>query len=389
MKPLNIGAGCCSVLFAHKELTLKIISVFNNKGGVGKTTLTFHVAHALATLQKKVLIIDADPQCNLTIYGIDQEKIHDIWKDEDEFIDFGFDSTNKKMSSDEIKNFNSTPRSIHYLLKPTEEGTGDSEHLPPPLELNKFLHLVPGRLSLHLFEEKIAQRWTDTYRGDPLSIRTVTKIRSLAETYSKKYNYDIVIIDTSPSLGSLNKVIISTVDGFFIPTFPDLFSLYGIKNIGKSLSKWKEEFDIIYKLISDDKRKLFPSCFVRFMGYTIYNARPYSGVNDWDLAQGHMNYAKEIPGYIKNNISKEIMSVVSGEIDKPIGMKAVMHTHNTFPSMAQYYHKPMWEVPSHDKIEQEHRSTLAGSRSKYEGTKEKYQEFAKDLLSRIASLESK
>jgi cellulose biosynthesis protein BcsQ len=46
---------------------MKIISVFNNKGGVGKTTLTFHLAHALADLGKRVLLIDLDTQCNLSM----------------------------------------------------------------------------------------------------------------------------------------------------------------------------------------------------------------------------------------------------------------------------------------------------------------------------------
>ena len=49
---------------------MKILSVFNNKGGVGKTTLTYHVANALAEMGYKVLMIDADPQCNLTIYAL-------------------------------------------------------------------------------------------------------------------------------------------------------------------------------------------------------------------------------------------------------------------------------------------------------------------------------
>ena len=61
-------------------------------------------------------------------------------------------------------------------------------------------------------------------------------------------------MDTSPSLGTLNKVIISTVDGFIIPCFPDMFSLYGIRNIGRSLESWKRELDVIYSLISNEKR---------------------------------------------------------------------------------------------------------------------------------------
>ncbi len=367
---------------------MKIISVFNNKGGVGKTTLTFHLAHALTKIGKKVLMIDADPQCNLTIYSVDQETIHQMWSEEDEFIDLGFDETKSKITEKEFIEINNKTRSLHYLLKPTEEGTGDLELLPPALKLGSSLDMIPGRLSLHLYEEKIASRWTDAYRGDPLSVRTLTKIRSIAEKYSNHNNYDYVIIDTSPSLSSLNKVIISTVDGFFIPAAPDLFSLYGIKNIGRSLSSWKSEFEVIYKLISEDKRKLFPTNFVSFIGYTIYNARPYSGVkNVWNLAQAHLNYALQIPDVIKENIKEELRSHLPEELlNSPIGETSVMHTHNTFPAMAQHYHKPMWEVPSLPTLESQHINTLRGSKEKYEATLDGYKAFANDLITRIQLL---
>jgi cellulose biosynthesis protein BcsQ len=54
-------------------MAVEIISIFNNKGGVGKTTLTFHLAHALSELGHKVLAIDLDPQCNLSIYSLSVE----------------------------------------------------------------------------------------------------------------------------------------------------------------------------------------------------------------------------------------------------------------------------------------------------------------------------
>lgn len=227
------------------------------------------------------------------------------------------------------------------------------------------------------------------YRGEPLAIRTITKIRSLAEQYAKLYDYDYVIIDTSPSLGSLNKVIISTVDGFFVPASPDLFSLYGIKNIGKALSSWKEEFDITYKLISNEKRHSFPKNFVTFLGYTIYNAKKYAGYNEWDLAKAHLNYAKKIPLTIEENIKEEIRSHLTPELmERPIGETSVMHTHNTFPSMAQYYNSPMWKVPDLPNIESDHVSTLGGSGNKYRETREKYIKFCDDLLFRIRLLDS-
>lgn len=195
-------------------------------------------------------------------------------------------------------------------------------------------------------------------------------------------------MDTSPSLGSLNKVIISTVDGFFVPALPDLFSLYGIKNIGKYLAQWKEEFDIIYQLISNEKRHLFPEKFVTFLGYTIYNAKKYTGVTEWDLAKAHMNYAKQIPTTIQKNIRADMREHLTDDLlNSPIGKMSVMHTHNTFPSMAQHYNSPMWLVPDLHNIETEHANTLRGASKQYRATKSDYIEFCEDLLLRIELLD--
>mgnify|MGYP000583774829 CR=1 FL=1 len=59
---------------------MKIISVFNNKGGVGKSTLTYHLGAALSEKGKKVLLIDLDPQSNLTLYGLSEERLEKITK---------------------------------------------------------------------------------------------------------------------------------------------------------------------------------------------------------------------------------------------------------------------------------------------------------------------
>ena len=364
---------------------MKILSVFNNKGGVGKTTLTYHLSQALSEMGQKVLMLDADPQCNLTIYSIPVETIHEIWASEDECLEIGIEEFQKKNKSKEINKLQKEPRSLHYLLQPTIEGTGEYKKLPPPVELTKNLHIIPGRLSIHEFEEKISSRWSDAYRGDALAIRTITRIRSLAEEYSRSFNYDFVIIDTSPSLGVFNKTIISTVDGFFVPAAPDMFSLYGIRNIGNSLRKWQEEFNIIFKLISTDKRNLFPQRFVQFLGYTIYNARKYTKVNaPWNLAQAHLQYALEIPDIIHTHIGKSLRENISDDlIAAPIGGEAIMHGHNTFPTLAQHYRVPMWKIPSLQSIDKEHQNTVNGQKAQIVATKEKYHEFAKNLIERV------
>ncbi|QOY63690.1 ParA family protein [Lysobacter sp. H21R4] len=369
---------------------VKIISVFNNKGGVGKTTLTYHLAHALAEAGNKVLLLDADPQCNLTIYSVDVEKIHAIWEEEDECVTMGLEDYGRKRGRVCVDGLQSSVRSLHFLLQPTIDGVSEHEKLSPPHKISPNLHIIPGRLSLHEFEEKVSSRWSDAYRGDSLAIRTVTRIRKISEEYSKKYKYDYVIVDTSPSLGVLNKVIISTVDGFFVPAAPDMFSLYGIRNIGASLKKWHEEFDIIYKLISSEKRKLFPEHFVQFLGYTIYNAKKFTKTDSkWNLAQAHLKYALQIPVIIQSEISESVRrSVPDNLLAEPIGGESVMHSHNTFPAIAQHYRVPIWNIPTIKKLDPEHRNTVNGQKKDILATRESYSIFAQSLIQRIDLLES-
>lgn len=375
------------ILIKIKLYTMKIISLFNNKGGVGKSTLAFHLSHILAEMGYNILMIDLDPQCNLTICGMEEEYLHEIWREEDPFID-DFDSTKRKYSAGKFEKFIHKPKTIHFLLKPTEDGISETIEIPSPIHIKNNLDLIPGRLTVHQYEAKIAERWSGAYMGDPLAIRTLTNIRTIAEEYGVRFHYDFVIIDTSPSLGALNKLIISTVDGFLIPALPDMFSLYGIRNIGNSLKQWKKEFSTIYTLISDDKRKKFPPKFVRFLGYTIYNAKKYTGQTDWDLARAHYNYAQQIPETIETFISEDVREHLSSDmVHNPIGGMAVMHSHNTQPNMAQKYKHPIWEIPDLDNLESIDRGTIRGNIKMYTSTKEKYEEFAKSFLERIRTLD--
>ncbi|MFH1793402.1 MAG: AAA family ATPase [Pseudomonadota bacterium] len=366
-------------------MTPKIVTIFNNKGGVGKTTLTFHLAHALGELGKKVLLIDLDPQCNLTIFSLPMEGIHDIWAAEDDFIE-DFAAARTKASAADFLAMLQNPRSIHFDLKPTEDGTAEIDNLPPPIELATNVHLIPGRLTLHLYEAKIGERWSGIYQGDPLAIRTATRVRQMAHEYAKIYGYDLVIFDTSPSLGALNRHLLTLADGFLIPCAPDLFSVYGIRNIGSALRLWRKQFDTIFQLLSDTKRDQFPDKFVKLVGYTIYNAKRYAGLgNNLDLATAHYHYAEQIPQTIAKFIDAENSLPFNEILTGSIGGNAVIHSHNTFPSMSQKYHRPMWKLPN-AQLESEDSSTIGGNRRKYEATQDSYLAFAKDFLGRVAKL---
>lgn len=376
---------------------MKVISVFNNKGGVGKSTLTYHLSNSLAELGHKILMVDLDPQCNLTICAMKEEQLHQIWEDEDPFIeDF-------EQAFNEAPNIINSPRSIHFILKPTEDGISELAQLPPALNIANNIDIIPGRLSIHKYENRIAERWNGIYQGDNLAIRTVTNIRSLCKKYAEQNNYDFVLIDTSPSLGILNKTIISTVDGFFIPAQPDMFSLYGIRNIGSALEMWQKEFVSIYTLISEDKRSKFPTNFVQFLGYTIYNAKKYTKQgtipNEYNLAQAHYQYVNRIPQTILEYIQENnYRNFTQEEISRPIGGSAIIHTHNTFPAMAQALKCPMWKVPEVyqglrqtdsdyiDLLTQNGFEYNQGNNGRLQEIGDHYREFTNDLLIRINKL---
>lgn len=361
---------------------MKIISIFNNKGGVGKSTLGYHTAHALAEKGIKTLMIDMDPQSNLTLQCISPEQLEAMWREEEPFIeDFQSALEESKLS---YREFLSKPRSIHCLLKPIEDGVYESSSLSKIYQLNDNLGIIPGRLSLHKYEDKIAKSWSDAFMGEPQALRLITSIRNICLEAEERFGYKMVIIDTSPSLGMLNRVIISTSTGFFVPCMPDMFSTFGLTNIGQSLKNWKSQFDTMYKLLPDKKREIFPEQFVKFLGYTIYNAKKYDGNNELNLAMAHYSYVQQIPNVIKKHIPRECyQEIIEDDIAKPIGGIAVIHSHNTLPSMSQKYRTPIWLVPSVQNMEAEDRPTISGNRQTYLDKKKSYSDFADDLLTRI------
>lgn len=306
---------------------MKMIAVFHNKGGVGKSTLLFHTACALAEQGHKVLMLDLDPQSNLSLYGLDDLELQEIWEKEDDIITDGFPTGMNIFNTKESEIMDS-PRTIHFLLKPVESGVDDYNVLPPTVEIDENLHLIPGRITLSQFESVLADRWNISPDENVLAIRTITQFRTIATRYAKKYGYEYVFVDVSPSLGLLNRAIVTSCDAFFMPVTPDLFSMYGIRNIGQSLEKWKKSYQALYEGVNPQLRYLFPINFVKFVGYTIYNAR---GRQDQPLglAKAHRDFVERIPEEIDIRISKsEIPVDISSKIKISIGENAVWGSHN-------------------------------------------------------------
>jgi cellulose biosynthesis protein BcsQ len=193
------------------------IALFNHKGGVSKTTTTFNLGWMLAEKGKKVIIIDCDPQCNLTgmVLGFkgegDLKAIYDL-------------SDVKNIRSGLAPAFESRPVS----MKPVK---------CVPVIGQPNLYLLPGHIGLAEYEVTlgIAQELT----GSLVTLQNLPgSLRYLFDITAKEYSADIVLIDMSPSLGSINQNLLMTSDYFIIPMAPDYFSVMAIDSLTSVLPKW-------------------------------------------------------------------------------------------------------------------------------------------------------
>jgi cellulose biosynthesis protein BcsQ len=356
---------------------------------VGNTTLAYPLAYALAELGYKTLLVDLDPQSNLTLFALTPEELHEVWKVEDAFI-ADFVQARTRMSPDQFDRIAADVRSIHFLLKPTEDGTDNPSYLSKPLPLHENLGLIPGRLSIHTFEDTIASRWRAVYGADLLAIRTITRVRSLCIEYAEKYSYDFALIDTSPNLGTLNKAIMTTVDGFIIPCMPDMFSLYGIQQIGKALKDWEYDFGTIFMLLSERKFSYFPQSFASFLGFTLINAGGCEDSNNpWNLSKAQYNYGEQISATIREHLLPDLWQHLSeDQLANPIGGISIMDLFG-MRHITQKYKTPIWKVPGCNTLDTNDQEAISANRHRYEETQQGFHVLAKDLLTRLQQLETK
>lgn len=217
-------------------MTRTSIALFNNKGGVGKTTLTYHLAHMFRRMGLTVLAVDLDPQANLTSMCLDETEIEELWDNQSELIAQGaawsaLPGTGRVRSG----------QTIADAVRPILEGTGDIAPIEPA-ELQPGLWLLAGSLDLSRFEDKLSNEWFKTFAGDIAAIRTTTAFHRVVERAAAGVEADIVLIDVGPNLGAINRSALIAADTVLMPLAADLFSLKGLSNLGPTLRDWRRNW---------------------------------------------------------------------------------------------------------------------------------------------------
>ena len=194
---------------------MKTIAFFNNKGGVGKTSLVYHLCWMFADLGVNVVAADLDPQANLTSMFLDEDRLEELWPD------------------------NEHPQTILGSIKPILKGTGDIAE-PYLEEVADNIGLVPGDLGLSTFEDKLSDAWPRCLDRKEDSFRIVSSFYRIIAQAANKRQAQVVLIDVGPNLGAINRAAIIASDYVTIPLAPDLFSLQGLKNLGPTLRDWRD-----------------------------------------------------------------------------------------------------------------------------------------------------
>lgn len=256
----------------------KLIALFNNKGGVSKTTTCFNLGWMLAERGKRVVMVDADPQCNLTGMVLEVSGVE------------GLDAYYAQHPLGNVKDalepaFQSRPRPLEPVECVQVAGRNG-------------LYLAPGHVGLAENEVSlgIAQQLSESVqalKNLPGSLHHLFKITA------EKYAADFVLIDLSPGLGAINQNLVATADYFLVPTSPDIFSVMALDSLARVVPKWVAWAQRAAQLDALSTADYpFPTPTLKFLGVIVQRYRLRSGAP----TQGFEKYFQSLHNSIDEHL---------------------------------------------------------------------------------------
>ncbi len=306
-------------------MSAPILTFFNNRGGVGKTSLIYHLAWMYSSMKQTVVVVDLDPQANLTAAFLQEDVIAELWDSQE------------------------PGSTIYQCVKPL---TGVGDIVPPRLlSISPELFLLPGDVSLSGYEDVLSNQWpnslNDTHLYRPLKV--LTSFWQIMQMASQEVDADLVLVDIGPNLGAINRSVLISTDFVAIPLGADLFSLQGLKNLGPTLRSWKhlwqkrlENWDTSSEKASYPEFEL-PAGVMEPIGYLCQQ----HGVRLDRPVQAYDKWVQRIPRvYREHVLDQEMLSSIRQE-DDPLCLATIKHYRSLVP-MAQEHRKPIFQLTSAD-----------------------------------------
>lgn len=269
------------------------LAVYNHKGGVGKTTLTINLAYALSRLGRKVLLVDSDPQCNLTSYLVDDEVVDSLLDD-----------------SDTAKG-----RTLWSGLKPVAQGIGSPRQIPT-IETSG-LHLLPGDIRISEFESLLDSFWLDCATRRVRGYIGTSALSDLVNQTANLIDADYVFYDAGPNIGPLNRIILLDCDHFIVPAACDLFSVRALKTLGHTLRDWISQWDHAKQFAPDGVTTLPGK--PHFLGYVPQRFRVYGS----SMSRGHSFYLGQLEKRVYSDIVEPLRKLDEALAEKSISASKI------------------------------------------------------------------
>lgn len=294
---------------------MRAIAFFNNKGGVGKTSLVYHLAWMFADHGVNTLAIDLDPQANLTAMFLDEEQLEALWPDDEH------------------------PDTVYGAIRPILRGVGDIAQ-PRIQRIDRDLSLIAGDLGLSRFEDKLSDAWPRCQLSDESAFRTMTAFHRLIAGSAQNAT-ELVLIDVGPNLGAINRAALIASDQVVLPLAPDLFSLQGLKNLGPTLREWRK---IWVELQQKSPQNLaMPKGTMQPIGYVVMQ----HGMRDSRPVKAYQRWMDRIPGIYRDAVLNETPTSVPKVVSDPYNLALLKHYRSLMP-LAMDANKPMFFLKSAD-----------------------------------------
>ncbi|HJX26379.1 MAG TPA: AAA family ATPase [Thermoanaerobaculia bacterium] len=313
-------------------MTIPVIAFFNNKGGVGKTSLVFHLAWKYADLGYRVVAVDLDPQSNLSAAFLEEDRLEELWP-EGKHPETIFGAVNPLISG------------IGDVAVPHLEGISEGGGQVEQLSLGLYedrLTLVVGDLELSRFEDELADAWSKCLGGSERAFRVMSAFWRTAQRAAELRSADLILLDLGPNLGAINRAALIAADFVVFPLSADLFSLQGLRNLGPTLRRWRSEWK--QRLGQSLARDLdLPAGRMEPVGYVVQQHsvrfdRPVKAYDRW-IAQ--------IPEVYRNAVLDEPGAINGGIEDDPYCLILLKHYRSLMP-LAQEARKPIFHLKPAD-----------------------------------------
>lgn len=293
------------------------LTIFNHKGGVGKTTLTVNIGAALTELGKRVLLVDSDPQCNLTAHLLDEEILDDLLA---------------KSSSED-------GRTVYSGVLPTLRGASPRAITPyqPGIE---GLYLLPGDIALSQFENRLADFWAECFRRYETGYTGTTALSTLVDQVIARRRIDYVFYDTGPNVGPLNRVILLDCDYFIVPAACDLFSVRALKTLGISLRSWTDEWQTVVNLAPDGTPLLLGK--PKFLGYIPQRFRTYGGAMTRISSHYYAEFRSRLSQDLLPQLRDSPLKLARGAVSE--AQLGLVKDYSSLVQLSQEQGKPLWSV---------------------------------------------